>query len=134
MSTQRLTHTLMGLIAILLLANLIRPIFEPVTAFAQSEDRPETAIISGSGSVAWILKNNQIYYVRWDSNFRKIQIEGPRELDLKSSFAPQPVAMTGTGNSAWVLKGDQVYYIAATVDQSFVNIDVERPEKLPEQR
>lgn len=132
MSTQRLTHMLMGLIAILLLANLIRPIFEPVTAFAQHEAKPETAIISGSGSVTWIVKNDQIYYVKWDPNFKKIQIEGPHKLDPKGSPVSEPIAMTGAGNSAWVLKGNQVYYVAATVDQSFVNIEIERPERLPE--
>lgn len=132
MSPQRLTHALMGLIAILLLANLVRPIFEPVAAFAQRESDSETAILSGSGPVAWIVKNNQIYYVRWDANFKKIQIEGPKRLDPKGGATSQPVAVASSGNSAWVLKGNDLYYVAATVDQSFVNIDVERPERLPE--
>lgn len=131
MSNQRLTQFLLSLVALLLLATLLKPLLEPVTAFAQGEAKPAPPIMVGYGTTAWIYKNNQLYYVRWDTNFRKVQIEGPKELDQDTEDPTAPVVMTGQGNSVWVLKGKSVYYAYAVIDNNFVTIEVERPEELP---
>ncbi len=131
MFNNRLTQLLMGAIVFLLLADFAKPLLEPVTAFAEGDAKPVLPIISGYGTNAWIYKNNEVYYVRWDTNFKKIQIEGPKALDLDDSDPSAPVVMSGQGNSIWILKGNYVYYVYAVIENNFVTIEVERPEKMP---
>jgi len=82
MSNRRLTNLLMGLIAILLLANLVRPLFEPTAAFAQDDDHQSEAVaLTGTGPNAWVLKGNNIYYIKFETQFESIRIYGPEELE-----------------------------------------------------
>ncbi len=80
MSNTRLTNLLMGLVAILLLANLFRPAFEPTTAFAD-DDNKEAVALTGTGANAWILKGNKIYYIKFEQQYESIRIYGPEELE-----------------------------------------------------
>ena len=80
MSTHRSTNLLLVLIALLLLANLARPLFQPKVAFAQQEAKQETVAISGSGSSAWVLKGGEIYYIQFETQYDRIRIVGPEEL------------------------------------------------------
>ncbi|MFT5369569.1 MAG: hypothetical protein ACI8V2_004547 [Candidatus Latescibacterota bacterium] len=81
MSNTRLTNLLMGLVAILLLANLFRPAFEPTTAFAADDDGNEAVSLTGTGANAWILKGNKIYYIKFEQQYESIRIYGPEELE-----------------------------------------------------
>ena len=81
MSSHRVTHFLLVLVAILLLANLVRPLFAPTPAFAESEKPAESVAMTGSGSVAWILKGTQVYYLRFEQQFESIRIYGPEDLE-----------------------------------------------------
>jgi hypothetical protein len=80
MSNTRLTNLLMGLVAILLLANLVRPIFEPTVAFADDKEKEEVAIAS-AGANAWVLKGNKVYYLKFETQYESIRIYGPEELE-----------------------------------------------------
>ena len=81
MSSSRLTQILMVVIAILLFANLVRPLMEPATAFAEEDDRDEVVAITGTGTTAWVLRGNEIYYVKFETQFENIRIYGPEELE-----------------------------------------------------
>lgn len=81
MSNTRLTTLLMSLIAILLLANLVRPIFEPTTAFADNHKASENVELAGSGNTAWVLKGDRIYYIKFETQYESIRVYGPEELE-----------------------------------------------------
>lgn len=82
MSNNRWTHILLLVVAILLLANLARPILAPGTAFAQKEaPAPQPMALSASGNYAWVLKGNQIFYIKFEANFESIRIYGPEDLE-----------------------------------------------------
>ena len=82
MSNNRWTHILLVVVAILLLANLARPLLAPGAAFAQTEERsPQPMALSASGNYAWVLKGNQIYYLKFEANFESIRIYGPEDLE-----------------------------------------------------
>lgn len=81
MSSTRLTNLLMGLVAILLLANLLRPAFEPTTAFADSHEKAEAIELSGTSNTAWVLKGNKVYYLKFETQYESIRIYGPEELE-----------------------------------------------------
>ncbi len=81
MSSQSSLKALLFVVAILLVANLVRPLFQPGTAFAQSEPKPEVVEMTGSSSMAWILKGNLLYYVKFENQFESIRIYGPEELE-----------------------------------------------------
>ena len=80
MSNHRLTQILLAVVAVLLLANLIRPILAPGVAFAEPEPA-ETVAMTGSGNVAWVLRGDQIYYLKFENQFESIRIYGPEELE-----------------------------------------------------
>ena len=80
MSNHRSTQILLVIVAILLLANLVRPLLDPGTAFAQEEQK-ETVAMTGTGATAWVLQGNQIYYLRFEQQFETIRIYGPEELE-----------------------------------------------------
>ncbi len=81
MSNQKTSTVLMAIIAILLLANLVRPLLDPATAFAQSDSDNEHVVMTGSGMNAWILKNNEIYFIKFENQYETIRIYGPEELE-----------------------------------------------------
>ncbi|MCZ6631777.1 MAG: hypothetical protein O7G87_00090 [bacterium] len=82
MSSQKITQILLVVVAILLLANLARPLLSPHPAFAQDDDEQhEDVEMVGSGSTAWILKGNNIYYIKWENQFESVRIYGPEELE-----------------------------------------------------
>lgn len=81
MSNSRLTNLLMGLVAILLLANLLRPAFEPTEAHADNHAKPEHVAITGNGANAWVLKGNNVYYIKFETQYESIRIYGPEELE-----------------------------------------------------
>ncbi len=82
MSSQKITQILLVVVAILLLANLSRPLLSPHPAFAQDDAvRHEAVEMVGSGSTAWILKGNNIYYIKWENQFESVRIYGPEELE-----------------------------------------------------
>ena len=81
MSNQKTSTILMAIIAILLLANLVRPLLDPATAFAQGDSDNEQVVMTGSGMNAWILKNNEIYFIKFESQYEIIRIYGPEELE-----------------------------------------------------
>ena len=103
---------------------------KPASVFAQDEAMPEPAMIGGSGVTSWILKGNKIYYLKWDREFEQAQIYGPQEIggeDIK-----EVLLMQSTGDFAWILRGDDVYFVAAKREGTFVRLEVERPEELPD--
>lgn len=81
MSNTRLTNLLMGLVAILLLANFVRPIFEPTVAFADDKEKKEEVAIASAGANAWVLKGNKVYYLKFETQYESIRIYGPEELE-----------------------------------------------------
>lgn len=81
MSSTRLTNLLMGLVAVLLLANLLRPAFEPTTAFADDHEKAEEIELSGTSNTAWVLKGNKVYYLKFETQYESIRIYGPEELE-----------------------------------------------------
>ncbi|MDA0709519.1 MAG: hypothetical protein O3B73_04830 [bacterium] len=81
MSSSRSTSIFLGLIAILLLANLLRPAIEPTTAFAEDRVTAESVALTGTGANAWILKGNKVYYIKFEQQYESIRIYGPEELE-----------------------------------------------------
>ena len=79
MSKHRSTTILLVLIALLLLANLARPLLQPDAAFAQEEEKKAIAI-TGSGASAWILRGEEVYYLKYDHQSNRIDIVGPEQL------------------------------------------------------
>ncbi|MDP6039455.1 MAG: hypothetical protein QGG64_12965, partial [Candidatus Latescibacteria bacterium] len=90
------------------------------------------AMMTASGSNAWVIKGEKIYHIKWDHSFEKIQISGPEELDHNDYGPVKPFQMNGAGNTLWILRGNEIYYVTARQDGSFVDIEIERPEELPE--
>lgn len=81
MPNERSFRILLVMIVILLLAILIRPILNPSSAFALNDDPKETVAITGTGTVAWVLKGNKIYYLKFETQFETIRVYGPEELE-----------------------------------------------------
>jgi hypothetical protein len=103
----------------------------------QPEELPDAeisdpAMMTASGSNAWIIKGEKIYHIKWDHAFGKVQISGPEELDYNDYGPAKPFLMKGEGNALWILRGNEVYYVTARYDGSFVDIEIEHPEELPE--
>ena len=81
MTHSRLTQVLLVVVALLLLANLVRPILAPDAVFAQEEKPQVPMALSASGNYAWVLKGNQIYYLKFENQFESIRIYGPEDLE-----------------------------------------------------
>ena len=79
MSLQKLTPFLLLVVAVLLAANLVRPLVAPQPAHAQSE--VSQMALSGTGANAWLVKGNTVYYLRWENQFESIRIYGPEEIE-----------------------------------------------------
>ncbi len=79
---QRTTKLLLALVALLLLANLVQPLFYAKPALAQDRaEETEQVALTGSGVTAWVLKGNRIYYLQFEKQFESIRIHGPEELE-----------------------------------------------------
>ena len=57
---------------------------------------------------------------------------GPEKLDENDYGPTKPFLMNGNGNTLWILRGNEIYYVSAKQDGSYVDIEIERPEELPE--
>ena len=79
MSFQKLTPFLLLVVAVLLAANLVRPLVTAQPAHAQSEEGQIQ--LSGTGANAWLVKNNKVYYLKWENQFESIRIYGPEEIE-----------------------------------------------------
>ena len=89
-------------------------------------------MMAGGGSRAWVLKGDSLFFLKWDPSYGNVQIYGPKDLPPNDYGPSEPVLMHGTGSAVWVLRGDEVFYVTARIDGSFVDIEIERPEDLPE--
>ena len=81
MSLQRLTPFLLLVVAVLLAANLIRPLVAPQAAHADNHSGAQQVELSGTGSNAWLVKGNMVYYLKWENQFESIRIYGPEEIE-----------------------------------------------------
>lgn len=81
MSNNRTLKVLLVLVALLLAANLVRPLLRPVHLYAQDKAPQEAVAISGSGATVWVLKGKKIYYISFDRQFESIEVIGPKELE-----------------------------------------------------
>ncbi len=80
MSNNKSTRYLLVLVALLLAANLIRPLFEPTVLHA--DERPGSAVaLSASGNIAWVLKGSKIYHIQFQQQYESIRVYGPEDLD-----------------------------------------------------
>jgi hypothetical protein len=79
MSLQKLTPFLLLVVAVLLAANLVRPLVAPQPVHAESHGG-EMAL-TGTGANAWLVKGNTVYYLRWENQFESIRIYGPEEIE-----------------------------------------------------
>lgn len=80
MPRTRLSNALLFVVALLLTANLVRPLFEAVPAHAADGD-PGVTVMTGSGASAFLVKNNQVYYIKFETQFESIRIYGPEEIE-----------------------------------------------------
>jgi hypothetical protein len=81
MSSTRITNFLLLIVAILLTANLLRPMLAPATAHADDETATEEfTAITGAGRTCWILKGNKVYYILADNEGYIKHINRPEEL------------------------------------------------------
>lgn len=81
MTSQRYTKVVLTLVLILLAANLFAPLMRPGSAYAEEEKGEPPAAITGSGSSAWIVKGNMVYYLKFEQKFESVRIFGPEELE-----------------------------------------------------
>ena len=81
MSSNRITNFLLLIVAILLTANLVRPMLLPSTAHADDDkEKAEFTAITGAGRACWILKDNKVYYITADNEGYIKHINRPEEL------------------------------------------------------
>ena len=80
MSNSKSLKSLLVVVALLLIANLIRPLWTPGTAHAQDEGATPGVAITGAGTTAWIIKDSNLYYAVYEKQYESIRIYGPEEL------------------------------------------------------
>lgn len=80
MSNSKSLKSLLAVVAVLLIANLVRPLWSPGTAHAQGEETSPSVAITGAGNSAWILKDGNVYYANFERQYESIRIYGPEEL------------------------------------------------------
>ena len=80
MSNSKSIKSLLLVVAFLLVANLVRPLWSPGTAHAQDDGEAQVAAITGAGTSAWILKDGNLYYAVYEKQYESIRIYGPEEL------------------------------------------------------
>ena len=81
MPRTRLSNALLFVVAVLLTANLVRPLFEAEPAYAQATPSPETVVMTGSGATAFLVKGSKVYYLKFETQFESIRIYGPEEIE-----------------------------------------------------
>lgn len=81
MSLQKWTPFLLLVVAVLLAANLIRPLVAPQAAHADAHNAPAPMQLSGTGANAWLVKGRMVYYLKWENQFESIRIYGPEEIE-----------------------------------------------------
>ena len=74
MYTHRSTRVLLVLIAFLLAANLVRPLLQPGTAFAD-KDEQQAKVIGFPGTSGWVIKENMVYYLKYDRQSDRVWIQ-----------------------------------------------------------
>ena len=74
MSNSKSIKALLVVVAFLLVANLVRPLWSPGTAHAQSDGAAPEAAITGAGMSAWILKDGNLYYAVYEKQYESIRI------------------------------------------------------------
>ena len=79
MSFQKLTPFLLLVVAVLLAANLIRPLVTAQPAHAQTAG--SNMALTGTGANAWLVKGSTVYYLKWENQFESIRIYGPEEIE-----------------------------------------------------
>jgi hypothetical protein len=80
MSKSKSIQILLVVVAILLTANLVRPLLSPTPALAV--DPPAQNIsITGTGNVAWVLRGNEVFYITFEKQFESIRIYGPETIE-----------------------------------------------------
>ena len=79
MKVDRFVKVMLLVVALLLLANFLKPALNPPPSYAQTEDQKPVAI-TGSGNAVWIVVGTSVYYVKLDS-YDEIRITGPEELE-----------------------------------------------------
>ncbi len=84
MTRDRFVKVMLVLIAVLLFANLVQDLVTIKPAFAAtSESSSElNGQISGTGSAAWVLFGSQIFYVKFNTKYKELDITGPETLNL----------------------------------------------------
>ncbi len=83
MSNSKSLKTLLVVVAFLLIANLVRPLWSPGTAHAQDDDAAPGVAITGAGYSAWIVKGGNVYYAVYEKEYESIRIYGPEELPVE---------------------------------------------------
>lgn len=78
---QKLTPFLLLVVAVLLAANLIRPLVSPQPAHAEDHAGGSDMALTGTGANAWLVKGNTVYYLKWENQFESIRIYGPEEIE-----------------------------------------------------
>ncbi len=72
MSSYKSIRTLLICIALLLIANLVRPLLEPGTAFAAKEEQHEEETLAIPGGTGWVIKGDTVYYLKYDRQSDRI--------------------------------------------------------------
>lgn len=80
MFRSRISNALLFVVAILLAANLVRPLFEAKPAYADSHEGGDM-VMTGSGASAFLVKGSMVYYIKFEQQFESIRIYGPEEIE-----------------------------------------------------
>ncbi|MBK34611.1 MAG: hypothetical protein CME26_03650 [Gemmatimonadetes bacterium] len=76
----RVSNALLFIVAVLLAANLVQPLFQTVPAHADDHEGGDMAL-TGSGASAFLVKGSQVYYIKFETQFESIRIYGPEEIE-----------------------------------------------------
>ena len=80
MSRSKSVQVLLIVVAVLLAANLVRPLLSATPAIA-SDPPAESLTITGTGNVAWVLKGTSVYYIPFEKQFESLRIYGPETIE-----------------------------------------------------
>lgn len=82
MAESKTLKALLIFVGLLLMLNLVRPLLEPGVAYADKAQpaQQQPMAISGSGTTAWVLQGNKVYYLQYQQQYESIRVTGPEEL------------------------------------------------------
>ena len=80
MKVDRSLTLLLVVVALLLAANLVQPIMSPTAVHAEDYEGVDSQI-TGSGMTAWVLRGNEVFYLKFEQQFESIRVYGPEELE-----------------------------------------------------